>query len=348
MIIFRADGNSKIGSGHVMRCLSIAREASKTDDVIFLAADQNFKSTIKGAGVPFYSLDTRYDHLDDELPKITRELAERKPSAIFIDSYFVTEQYLSEVKKACNEIRCRLIYIDDLISFPYACDYLINYNIFGPDKREDYKQLYAGKKLPRLLLGPKYVPLREEFANLPSRIVKNQVENIFISTGGADPEHIAVRLIKEIIYTNLPYRFHFVIGTKNNDFEKIKKILDHAKTTNIVLHRNVKKMAALMSACDIAISAAGSTLYELCVTQTPTLTYVLADNQISGAEGFEKYSIGIYLGDYRYKKNFTVALLYELNALANDVNQRKKLASNMKKIVDGNGTTRILREIIAG
>ena len=106
-------------------------------------------------------------------------------------------------------------------------------------------------------------------------------------------------------------------------------------------------MAELMSKCDIAISAAGSTLYELCATQTPTLTYVLADNQILGAKGFNEHSIGIYIGDYRYKADFIQALFYELDVLAANENLRKKLASNMKEIVDGNGAVRILKEVFA-
>lgn len=135
MIIFRADGNSKIGSGHVMRCLSIAREASKTEDVIFLSADCNFEETIRDAGIAFKTFSTQYDQLEDELPQMHRLLLETNPSALFIDSYFVTERYLLEVKRTCGKIGCKLIYIDDLLSFPYPCDYLVNYNIFGLDKK---------------------------------------------------------------------------------------------------------------------------------------------------------------------------------------------------------------------
>lgn len=345
MIFFRADGNSIIGSGHVMRCLSIAREASKFDDVLFLSADCNFEEAIRELGITFQSFNTRYNQLEEELPQFKTLLEEKKPTSIFIDTYFVTEYYLDEIQNTCREIRCKLVYIDDLLSFAYPCDYLINYNIYGLDSKEVYEKLYEKKVRPQFLLGPTFAPLRDEFRDVPSRVVNLHVENILVSAGGADPEHIALRLAEEINKAGSKYLFHFVIGSKNNDFDKIKNILDKSGKNNIVLHRNVTNMADLMSKCDLAISAAGSTLYELCATQTPTITYVLADNQIPGAESFKKHGIMEYIGDYRCEKDFFAKLFSAVNKLASNFENRQIIARNMKPLVDGEGASRILDAI---
>lgn len=345
MVLFRADGNSIIGSGHVMRCLSIAREASKFDDVLFLSADCNFEEAIRDVGISFRSFNTRYDQLEEELPQIKTLLEENRPTSIFIDSYFVTEYYLTEIRNVCRKVSCKLVYIDDLLSFAYPCDYLINYNIYGLDSEGAYKQLYEKKVCPQFLLGPTYAPLRNEFRDVPLRLVNSSVENILVSTGGADSEHIALRLAEEINKAGSKYLFHFVIGSKNNDFGKIKNIIEHSEKNNVVLHRDVKNMAELMSKCDIAISAAGSTLYELCATQTPTITYVLADNQIPGAESFKRHDIMEYIGDLRCEKDFIAKLFNAINKLASSFENRQIIAKYMRLLVDGRGASRIFDAI---
>lgn len=347
MVFFRADGNSIIGSGHVMRCLSIAREASKYDDVLFLSADSNFEKVIRDLDITFQSFNTRYNQLEEELPQIKTLLEEKKPTSIFIDSYFATEDYLIEIKTVCREIGCKLVYIDDLLSFAYPCDYLINYNIYGLDSKEAYEQLYERKVCPKLLLGSTYAPLRDEFRNVPLRIVNSSVKNILVSTGGADSKHIALKLAEEIKKVGSKYIFHFVIGSKNQDFDTIKNIIDESTEKNVILHRNVKNMAELMSKCDIAISAAGSTLYELCATQTPTITYVLEDNQIPGAESFKRHGIMEYIGDYRTERHFWNLLFKKVDSFANDYEKRKKITLLLRNFVDGLGGSRILYEVKA-
>lgn len=90
------------------------------------------------------------------------------PSAVFVDSYFVTPGYLQRLQEICREISYKTVYIDDVLAFPYHVDYLINYNIYGPDKREEYEKMYlrTGTELPCFLLGTEFAPLREEFQNL--------------------------------------------------------------------------------------------------------------------------------------------------------------------------------------
>ena len=279
MIIFRADGNDKIGAGHVIRCLNMAEQyIDEGIEVLFLTADDSFSQRIVEAGCNHIILNSDYNNMIEEI-----------------------EQIESIVKRACNDKGCKLTYIDDVLAFAYPCDILINYNIYGPDCKSEYKKIYSGANvvLPELKLGLEYLPLRKEYRNIPPRKEKGEIKDVFISTGGADTEHIGLALLKYIKRDSVldKYNFHFVIGAVNTDKEKIEKIAK--EQSNIITYFDLPSLKDLMLKCDAAISAAGSTLYELYATHTPTVTYIVADNQIRGARGFEKAGLMKCCGDIR-------------------------------------------------
>lgn len=354
MFLFRADGNPNIGAGHIMRCLSIADAAFAVGiPCLFVMADEIFVSTIAGRGHQAAVLDTDYSCMEEELKRglFERIIRERHPSALIVDSYFVTYQYLLSLKKLCNEISCKLIYLDDVLAFPYPSDYLVNYNIYGPDKEMEYENMYFGaakEEVPRFLLGTAFTPLRAEFQNLPHRRVKQQAKDIFLSTGGSDPEHMGLKLVEYIRSCTDESRrldkfhFHLVIGGLNQDMDRIRKIAQGI--SNITLPCNVIYMQKLMSSCDVAVSAAGSTLYELCATQTPVITYILADNQIPGATGFEKHNVLTCCGDVRLEGAGKMArnVIEAAVQLADNYEERVRIASAQKRIVDGKGAGRIV------
>lgn len=349
MFLFRADGNSDIGLGHIMRCLSIA-DATRCfkEHCVFAMADDRLKCLIELHGYESVVLNTKYFNMESELDQMESWIRYYKPSVLFIDSYAVTKKYLMSIRQMMHQVNGVVLYIDDLLSFAYPCDYLVNYNIYGSNMSEVYERLYFDESItfPKLLLGTLYTPLRYEFQGLPRRIVKKYAADILISTGGADSEHITVELVKAIkLLEQKFYTFHVIIGAMNQDAEKIEKLTDGI--SNIVLHRNVNKMSYLMQYCDVAVSAAGSTLYELCATQTPSITYILADNQMPGAEGFEKYGILKCIGDVRELGTEILAnmLLESALKLCNDYNERCRIVKNMSTVVDGYGVQRILKAL---
>ena len=240
-----------------------------------------------------------------------------------IDSYFVTQKYLSELKNLCT-----LVYIDDMAQMPYPVDILINYNIYAGEI--NYNSIYKNYDLPKLLLGAAYVPLREEFSLVHEKKIRSTVKNILVSTGGADAEHIAIRFALYINENSQRFEgitFNFVVGKFSVDLEKLK-ILE-AQSDRIKLFVNVKNISKLMKEADIAISAAGSTLYELCACAVPTVTYVFADNQILGERTFSK-------------KNIFDAL----NRLIEDVELRETISKKMYESVDIHGAKKISKILL--
>lgn len=350
-LIFRCDGNPSIGSGHIMRCLSIAEAAKEAGcHCLFVTADCTFTQTIESKGHSSLTLNTDYRVMDQEISNFFPILRTYYSGALFVDSYFVTLTYLDALHRTAHAVGCKLIYIDDVLEFAYPCDMLLNYNIYGPDKKEAYRTLYQSGDipLPILLLGTAYAPLRPEFQQLPPRTVHRRAENILISTGGSDSEHMALGLAQAIMQGGealQAYQFHFVIGGMNEDADEIRALT--ASAPNITLHVQVTDMCTLMRQADVAISAAGSTLYELCAVRTPTVTYVLADNQIPGADGFVRHGVMSCAGDVRDSSPLKLAgkLLEEAVKLAEDYDRRVLLSSNMGKVVDGNGARHIMERI---
>lgn len=346
MFIFRADGNPQIGAGHMMRCLSIAEQAE--EPCLFVMAENHFFHSMIDREHQVFVLNTDYTQMEEELESFEDVIRSHAPSVLFVDSYFVTFDYLQSLKKLCREISCKLVYMDDMPAFSYPVDYLINYNIYGPGKKKDYEKMYSKEDRPHFLLGPAFVPLRAEFRNLPDRKVKQQAQNILISTGGADPWHMGMELVEYIMKKcdSDKYQFHIIIGAMNQDLLPIRQMT--ANVPNIIIHHNVANMRELMSACDVAVSAAGSTLYELCATQTPTITYILADNQIPGAEEFQRQGVLTCAGDIRETgaKRLAKDLAEIAIALAGDYGERVRIALAQKKIADGNGGRRIINHIL--
>lgn len=348
-IVFRADANNKIGMGHIMRCLSIADVFKSLGHCVsFVIADSEIHPLVS-AKYKTRLLNSDYKDMDSELKSWPEDT---DADIIIVDSYFVTKKYLNTLKQ-----KYFLIYIDDILSFPYSADILINYNIYCSN--ENYKALYKGTNIaiPNLILGPAFTPLRSMFKNIEQKKQSLNVHNVLISTGGADEFHLALTILKILIEGNTnSYIYHILVGKMNPDKALLRTLSEGHDY--IILHENVTDMKSLIMECDIAISAAGSTLYEICACGTPVITYSIADNQIPGAKTFEKLGLGINIGDLR-KSNSALqnkekqinlealnSMFRAIKTLANNYNLRLKMSLQMQKNIDGCGAERIVQKIL--
>ena len=339
-LLIRADGNAHIGAGHIMRCMSIGTAARELNmDVCFVTADESFLTVLNNNHFYVRVLHSDYARMEDELDDFLSILHEEKPESIILDSYYVTFKYMETLRRYS-----KLIYIDDVLSFPYPTDILINYNIYASEKQ--YADLYLNYELPKMLLGCGYVPLREEFQTSKVIGIRNDVKSVLFSAGGADPERIALRFVKSVISNRAfcDITFHIVMGSFEPDKEEIENIsIVHKK---IVTHSNVSRMSDLMLQCDMAVSAAGSTLYELCACGVPTVTYVLADNQIPGATKFANLGIMINAGDDRHDGNLIDNIIQEITNVCLDVEKRRNMQTKGLAFIDGKGAKKIVQEIM--
>lgn len=333
MILIRVDANEKIGTGHLMRCLSIASSIAKRKVIVkFITADRCGEELIYQYGFENICLDTDWKNMASELPKIGMIMQRECPSLLLVDSYYATEEYFRFLP---NDVP--VAYIDDMNRniTGWDIDILINYNIYSSAR------IHSCHSGTRYLLGPKYAPLRDEFTNLTAHEIKD-VHDILISAGGADPERITENLMMELCPAFPDVNFHFIVGALNPRIDEIKLLAGE----NVILHINEKHISGIMGKCDLAVSAAGTTLYELCAAGTPTITYTLADNQLMAAEKFSEVGIMPNVGDCRGNERFCLDIICMLTKLISDTEYRRQISHSMQQLIDGKGADRIAINLI--
>ena len=333
MIGIRVDANEYIASGHVMRCMSIACEIVKYGDkCIFITTDSNTETMIKDRGFDCICFEGYWNNLDLEIGKIAKLITELRIDKLLIDSYYATDTYFKELCKIT-----KVIYIDDLYKIKHPIHMLINYGI-NVDKKY-YEDVFCGQT--KLFLGGDYVPLREEFKNIKPKF-RNEVKKILITTGGSDPHNIT-KVILEKIVDNISFKEMEIIvvaGKMNTNIIELQQFAK--KYNNVKLFQNTSKMSELMLESDIAITAGGTTMCELCACERPMVVFSFADNQIEGIKAFENKKAIIYVGDCRNNvSEVGCRIIEKLVDLINNIEYRKELTSNTKGIINKNGAEKI-------
>ncbi|MCR4649809.1 MAG: UDP-2,4-diacetamido-2,4,6-trideoxy-beta-L-altropyranose hydrolase [Lachnospiraceae bacterium] len=341
-VLFRADANSNIGQGHVMRCLSIADALTEAGHFcIFASADETASLIITQRRFDCKILGTDYSDPESETEAIRKVIDEIKPDVIIVDGYYVNQNYLLMLRGFAPTV-----YMDDVYTFAYETDMLINYNVYA--SLEKYEKLYEkeGVKLPKLLLGPKYVPLRKEFTIRKEKTIPEKAKKIMISVGGADPLHLALAFLEEIISDDVlycEYSFNFILGRMEPDIDIIKqKASDRA---NVKVNVNVLNMKDMIEDADLVISAAGSTQYEICACKTPCISFSMADNQVEGCLKFDEIGAFVSAGDVRNNTDFVKDLFSKMVSLSKDRDKREKMSAVSGELADGLGASRIAGEL---
>lgn len=373
MLLIRADANKKIGLGHVMRCLTIAEAAEMSGiETVFLLSDDSAEELLKERGQAYRILHTNFANMESELPTlfetVENDIQTQSGNSIFkvkstedkfchsesllknkeitetvflLDSYQITAAYMQELKAWLNKHNICLALMEDYGNVPYSADILINYNIYGINFSYE-------KNAPKSLLGCRYMPLRQPFTQQKYKI-REQVQNILITTGGSDSYHIGTELVKQLtdkqFSSNQKLSVHVVCGKFSQSREELLQLAQ--QNSSITVHTDVKEMWTLMSGCDIAISAAGTTLYELCAIGVPTICFSFAENQILPGTAFGEHTPMYYAGDYEKDKTamFT-KILAKTEALCKmSKEHRQQISNTLKQVVDGQGASRIVSEL---
>lgn len=332
-ICFRVDANSDIGQGHVMRCLAIADYAKKYEifDSIFIVS--NIESGKLCIDRGYVCDSTRQDDYREysirRAEEMKRVIEKYNVSAIFIDSYDVTAEYI----RTLGEIKPIICFYSryDVIK----ADIIINYNI-NVDI-DIYQKQYQNIK-NKLLLGSKYIPLREEFMQTTKPIYRTNIERILVMTGGGDPYNIADMM--QYVAKKLPQCQFMVVKGQYATQKQKETGLD-----NINYIQNTDSISEIMRDSDIVISAGGTTMYELCALRIPTIVYTMADNQKSETEYLYKLGCVDYIGDVRENENFTDYMLEKIKKYIYCPEKTKDMVDKMKNVVDGNGCSRIVKSI---
>lgn len=329
MIAIRVDANNVIATGHLVRCMSIAVELKDLgEEVIFITSD-NYAENIIGGRFSKIILDSDWKDKNVELPLLIQIIKDNNIDKMLIDSYQVTNRYLSEIRKYT-----KTIYIDDTDAFKYNVDVLICYACYY--KKYKYEERYMDTTL---LLGGKFVPLRKEFSHIRTRAIKSVINEMLIMSGGTDPYNSIGEILSGIDITRYK-KINVICGRYN---ERYDELLRQYAGTNVSIIKSTDKIIDYMLSADVAISAAGVTLYELCACGTPTISYVIADNQIDNAIQFDEDGVISYMGDVR-KDNVVNNIKVKLGKY--DEVSRRQQNEKMRAYVSCDGAANIAKVIV--
>ncbi|MEC9488403.1 MAG: UDP-2,4-diacetamido-2,4,6-trideoxy-beta-L-altropyranose hydrolase [Halanaerobium sp.] len=346
-IAIRVDGGTEIGMGHLMRCLALASRLKEEAQVTFLTRREDSAiRMITRYGFPLHLLPTDLSYTA-EIPLVRHFLTKGNYQIIITDSYNLAQDYLLQIREVVN----KLVSIHDYVPFAFPSDILINGNIYAPELA--YESLTGQTKF---LLGTDYTLLREEFQKLPRRNISERVQKVLVTMGGSDLLNLTPKIIRiltelkkpgiELKYCDLA-RLHIdvVIGPAFDNREDVIKEVERAPY-EVSLHFNYNMMSSLFLECDLAVSAAGSTLYELAVTGTPGLSLLQAENQELAAKKMEEAGCNISLG---YGDQVVPEEVQEgLVRLIEDWPLRIKMSKSGQALVDGRGVERCVQNILQG
>ena len=337
-ILIRADGNERIGSGHIMRTKSIANELKGLGaKVLYALADERGKRLINNE---FQSviLSSNYECLDDEINALSSVIKEQKIKLILLDSYFVTPKYFKELKKLA-----KVAYIDDLDAFAYECEALINYGAFFDKNEYKARQNLAKKHF----LGSEFAPLRAEFGSTQKSSKNTQKKQVLLTTGNTDLLGIMPRLLEAFLSDESLKNLEFLaISGAFNEHEN-KLLALSAKHKNIKVLKSPENMAQIMAEADFVLSAGGSTLYELASLAKAVICFSIAANQ-NNIKSWAEAGAMLYAGDAKADSHSVVAKSVNLlKSLLNDENLAKTLGQKAHFFVDGKGAIRLAKELLS-
>jgi len=325
-IAFRVDASEQIGMGHLMRCLSLAKVALVAGDQVWFLSQVLLRvEQVAMAGVQVIWLKTNQP---EELKLVLTEL---EIGCLIIDHYQVDDDFFCKLKHS-TQVSC---YLDDLNSFSYLVDLVVNGNL-GAEKLA-YQRSPLTKEV---LLGIKYNLIRDEFRDLPAKQVTPEIKKILITTGGSDPAQLSPRLIEALRELSIAgVQFDLVVG---NGFQNHPALVALAENTpGLVLHQKVERISVLMQAADLAIAAGGSSLYELAACGVYTLAFIYAANQFFLVEQMSEAGLVVNLGWYEtleFEK--LVGLVQQA-----DYTTRYQVARLGQSLVDAQGAVRVYQTI---
>ncbi len=360
-IFIRVDSSIEIGTGHVMRCLTLA-EALRTKgaNVSFICRklQGNLISYIEGKDFLVYSLpptkennykaDRKVKHshflgVSWETDAIQTKIILQKETQInwlIVDHYGIDKKWELEIRPNVK----KLMIIDDLADRTHDCDLLLDQNLYK-NMGKRYNGLIPLHCLK--LFGPQYALLRQEFRKARNHIKERDgnVKKIFIFFGGSDPTNETMKVLEAIKLLNrTDILFDVVVGATNQNKDQIKQSC--SKMPNVMFHCQIDYMADLMKEADLAIGAGGSTTWERCYLGLPTITIITAENQIDVISEASCANIVCHIGKSKDLQATDISI--EIECLLNKPDKIQKMAQSSMLVMGEKGERDRLLEFIIG
>ena len=336
-LILRADANARIGIGHLMRSLALAQTWRSLGGHAILATTgsaDNLPHSVQSGEIELASLPSSYPDPAD-ISAVLGLLQKWPKPWVCCDGYDFDSGYTQLLSREARGV----VVIDDRAHQKfYRADVIVNQNIFAERLK------YNCDPSARLLLGPRYALLRREFlqwANSRGTAV-DRAKRVLVSMGGGDPDNQTLKVLRSLRRLQVSdLEVKAIVGLHNPHYEQLRTEAERPGPGRVELVYNPADIPSLMAWADIAISAGGSTCWELCFMGVPILVMELIDNQTGVVEGLADAGVAVNVGHFQ---NVTEDLLTrKIGNLLYDRDKRQSLSSSARRLVDGRGATRVCR-----
>lgn len=356
----RTDASIDIGTGHVMRCLTLANSlAERGSDVRFLcrAHDGNLIELINRYGFSVEILsanEMRYPQKNDanDPPYAAwlgcdwqldtqqcRSVLTDKVDWLIVDHYALDYRWELAMRKTCNHI----MVIDDLADRKHDCDILLDQSLGR--EISDYHNFVNTNT--HMLLGPKYALLRSEFAQWRSKSLARRqspkLRHILVSMGGVDRDNVTGQVLTALDKCCHPTleKITVIMGRNAPFLSAVSSAADNMKVPTTVLS-GVENMAELLASSDLAIGAGGTTTWERCSLGVPSVLLVLADNQLNIARNLDRANAAFVIADLNTLEKSLISFLESTELVVHMAGYAQRSA----EMLDASGVMKIISNLV--
>ena len=351
-IAFRVDASAQIGTGHFMRCLTLADALKQRGTQIrvlsrhlpghlreMLAAKDHQFMSLTSSSSEAISYDLAHSHWlgtsqHTDAQDTIQALSDQTWDWLVVDHYALDARWESVLRQVAKNV----LVIDDIADRQHDCDVLLDQNFYT-----DMDTRYTGN-VPahcRLLLGPRYVLLREEFRQLRGQITPRTglVKRVLVFFGGVDADNYTARAIEALGNIGRDLHVDVVIGEQHPHREQVESACAEQA---FVCHVQTNRMAELMASADLAVGAGGSATWERCCLGLPALVFSMTDNQQRLLE--EAASQGLVCAPVS-RSGIAPSIEFHLKALLDNPRLLQLISRRGLEAVDGFGVLRLIRAI---
>lgn len=344
-LFIRADADTKIGTGHLMRCLALAQawqDNGGSATFISHCESSALRQRLVEEGMEFIPIEKPHPDSGDierTLDILDGASNQHAKNSIWfvIDGYHFDAAYQKKIKDAGY----KLLWIDDYgHADHYFADLVLNQNVSADESLYTHREPYT-----RLLLGTRFALLRREFRKWQGwkREIPDLAKKVLVTLGGGDPDNVTLKVIKALKLTAISdLEVKIVVGPANPNLETLEQEI--VTNPNFHLLTNVTNISELMAWADLAVSAGGSTCWEMAFMGLPNIVIVLADNQRPIAE--KLHASGAVL-NLRWSGGLSVQnIMQAVDLFLLSKEKRERCSIKAQELVDARGGQLVYQEMI--
>lgn len=338
-VIYRADADTEIGMGHVMRCLALAQASKRIGAAAFImkSPEEKIEQRLKSEDLTIFKIDADRASNED-IAQTLKSIQNFNADWLVMDGY----EFGSNYQRRIHDAGIRTLLIDDMGRMgPYWTNLILNQNPHASEALYGDRQPHT-----ELLLGCRFALLRKEFTAWRNwqRKIPSIARRILVTLGGGDKDNITAKVIDALGQLNRQdIEATIITGQLNPHYQDLITRAGQSDLS-MVVKSNITCMSDLIAQADLVISAGGSTCYELATMASPFVTIVLAENQVEIASQFARNGLSVNIGWHDSLSPRAITNL--ISELIENRQRRYEMSHKAKTLVDGQGAERVVQAMV--